>query len=152
MDPLSIAAGAAGLATGCAAIIKTLYTWIDDTVDVDENVAGLCEEVAALSRDLESVSSTTASTPRVAIAQVDPDDTLWVTITATLDDIRSTINKMNRLIADIHKSGSVFSRGFLRKPTAQIRFSLRAKDITTYKERVKSYNAAMTSALQMMNV
>jgi hypothetical protein len=41
MDPVSIAAGAAGLAVSCATIVKTLYGWIDDTVDIDENVSSL---------------------------------------------------------------------------------------------------------------
>jgi hypothetical protein len=152
MDPLSIAAGAAGLASGCGAIIETIYTWIDDTVDVDENVAGLYEEVSALARVLNSVSNASISAPRVVIAEIDPDESLWITVKATLGDIRSTLDKLNQLVADVQKSSGVFSRGFLRKPTKQLKFSMRLKDITMYKDRIKSYNTAMTGALQMINV
>ncbi|KAK3381886.1 hypothetical protein B0H63DRAFT_376962, partial [Podospora didyma] len=153
MDPLSIAAGAAGLTTGCATIVRTIYTLIDDTVDVDENVSGLCDEVAALSRVLESVSQASISAPRVVIAEVDPDESLWITVKATLGDIKTTLDKLNQLLAEIQKaSTSVFSRGFLRKPTKQLRFSMRLKDITIHRDRIKSYNTAMTSALQMINV
>ncbi|KAJ3546014.1 hypothetical protein NM208_g2227 [Fusarium decemcellulare] len=151
MDPLSIAAGAAGLAASCATIVKTLYTWIDDTVDVDENVSNLFEEVTILSRALESISNASARVPQVVVAEIDPGNGLWATIRATLDDIKNTFNKLNQLLAELEKT-SFFSRGFLRKPTKQIRFSLRSKDITTYKDRIKSYNTAMTSALQMINV
>ncbi|KAK3936725.1 heat shock 70 kDa protein 12B [Diplogelasinospora grovesii] len=152
MDPLSIAASAAGLATGCSKIVSTLYTWIDDTIDVDENVAGLCEEVTALARVLESVSNASIKAPRVVIAEIDPDESLWITVKATLGDIKSTLDKVNQLLAEIQNSSGVFARGFFRKPAKQIRFTMRSKDITLYKDRIKSYNNAMTSALQMINV
>jgi hypothetical protein len=151
MDPLSIASGAAGLAISCATIVKTLYTWIDDTVDVDENVSNLFEEVSILSRALDSISNASVRVPQVVMAEIDPGNGLWSTISDTLDDIRNTFNKLNQLMAELEKT-SFFSRGFLRKPSKQIKFSLKSKDITIYKDRIKSYNTAMTSALQMINV
>ncbi|KAF4953083.1 hypothetical protein FGADI_6233 [Fusarium gaditjirri] len=151
MDPLSIASGAAGLAISCATIVKTLYTWIDDTVDVDENVSNLLEEVSILSRVLDSVSNASGRVPQVVVAEIDPGNALWGSISATLDDIKNTFNKLNQLMAELEKTNR-FSRGFLRKPTKQIKFSLRSKDITLYKDRIKSYNTAMTSAFQMINV
>ncbi|KAI3588058.1 hypothetical protein IWW34DRAFT_798022 [Fusarium oxysporum f. sp. albedinis] len=151
MDPLSIASGAAGLAISCATIAKTLYTWIDDTVDVDENVSNLFEEVSILSRVLDSVSNASGRVPQAVVAEIDPGNALWGSISATLDDIKNTFNKLNQLMAELEKT-SLFSRGFLRKPTKQIKFSLRSKDITIYKDRIKSYNTAMTSAFQMINV
>ncbi|RKK25267.1 hypothetical protein BFJ65_g3174 [Fusarium oxysporum f. sp. cepae] len=151
MDPLSIASGAAGLAISCGTIVKTLYTWIDDTVDVDENVSNLFEEVSILSRVLDSVSNASGRVPQAVVAEIDPGNALWGSISATLDDIKNTFNKLNQLMAELEKT-SLFSRGFLRKPTKQIKFSLRSKDITIYKDRIKSYNTAMTSAFQMINV
>ncbi|RKL21866.1 hypothetical protein BFJ68_g2176 [Fusarium oxysporum] len=151
MDPLSIASGAAGLAISCATIVKTLYTWIDDTVDVDENVSNLFEEVSILSRVLDSVSNASGRVPQAVVAEIDPGNALWGSISATLDDIKNTFNKLNQLMAELEKT-SLFSRGFLCKPTKQIKFSLRSKDITIYKNRIKSYNTAMTSAFQMINV
>ncbi|KAF5626103.1 hypothetical protein F52700_8819 [Fusarium sp. NRRL 52700] len=151
MDPLSIASGAAGLAISCATIAKTLYTWIDDTVEVDENVSNLLEEVSILSRVLDSVSNASGRVPQAIVAEIDPGNALWGSISATLDDIKNTFNKLNQLMAELDKT-NLFSRGFLRKPTKQIKFSLQSKDITIYKDRVKSYNTAMTSAFQMINV
>jgi hypothetical protein len=152
MDPLSIAAGAAGLATGCTKVVATLYTWIDDTVAVDENVAGLCDEIRALGRVLESISSASASAPRPVVAEIDPDGSLWAAVKATLGDIEITLAKLSQLLSEVQKSSGVFSRGFLRKPTKQMKFGFRSKEIATYKDRVHSYNTAMTSALQMINV
>ncbi|KAF5710796.1 hypothetical protein FGLOB1_5326 [Fusarium globosum] len=151
MDPLSIASGAAGLAISCATIVKTLYTWIDDTVDVDENVSNLLEEVSILSRVLDSVSNASGRVPQAIVAEIDPGNALWGSISATLDDIQNTFDKLKQLMAELEKTNR-FSRGFLRKPTKQIKFSLRSKDITIYKDRIKSYNTAMTSAFQMLNI
>ncbi|KAG5805454.1 hypothetical protein H9Q74_010224 [Fusarium xylarioides] len=151
MDPLSIASGAAGLAISCATIIKTLYTWIEDTVEVDENVSNLLEEVSILSRVLDSVSNASGRVPQAVVAEIDPGNALWGSISATLDDIKNTFNKLNQLMTELEKTNR-FNRGFLRKPTKQIKFSLRSKDITIYKDRIKSYNTAMTSAFQMINV
>ncbi|RKL51047.1 hypothetical protein BFJ72_g500 [Fusarium proliferatum] len=151
MDPLSIASGAAGLAISCATIVKTLYTWIDDTVDVDENVSNLLEEVSILSRVLDSVSNASGRVPQAIVAEIDPGNALWSSISATLDDIQNTFDKLKQLMAELEKTNR-FSRGFLRKPTKQIKFSLRSKDITIYKDRIKSYNTAMTSVFQMLNI
>ena len=152
MDPLSIAASAAGLATGCTKIVKVLYTWVDDTIDVDENVTALCEEVAALARFLESLSKASATPPRVVIAEIDPDESLWITVKATLGDIKTTVDKLSHLLADVQNSSSIFSKGFLRKPSKQIKLSFRLKDIALYRDRIKSYSSAVITALQMINV
>lgn len=151
MDPLSIATGAAGLAISCTTIVKTLYTWIDDTIDVDENVSNLFEEISSLSRALESIRSASVRVSQAILAEIDPGNGLWSTIGATFIDMQTTFNRLNQLMAELEKT-SFFSRGFLRKPTKQIRFSLRSKDISTHRDRIKSYNTAMISALQMINV
>ncbi|KAF4451643.1 hypothetical protein F53441_5322 [Fusarium austroafricanum] len=124
---------------------------ICDTVDVDENVSNLLEEVSILSRVLNSISNTSVRVPQAVVVEIDPGNGLWDSISATLEDIKSTFNKLNQLMAELEKT-SIFSRGFLRKPTKQIKFSLRSRDITVYKDRIKSYNTAMTSAFQMINI
>jgi hypothetical protein len=152
MDPLSIAASAAGLATGCTKIVATFYTWIDDTISVDENIAGLCDEIKTLGRVLNSISSASTSVPRPVLAEIDPDGGLCAIVEATLGDINDILGKLSQLLDEVQSSSSVFSRGFLRKPAKQIKFGFRSKEIATYKDRVQSYNTAMTSALQMINV
>lgn len=152
MDPISIAAAAAGLTTGCAVIINTIHTWVNETVDVDENVSELCGEVTTLSRVLESVSNAATQVPRMVVTEIDPENSLWASVRNTLDDISHTIEKLNQLLVDVQKTTPVFGLGFLRKPKKQLRLSLRSRDIATYKDRIQSYNTAMTSALQMINV
>ncbi|KAK7422742.1 hypothetical protein QQZ08_009366 [Neonectria magnoliae] len=152
MDPLSIAAGAAGLATGCVTIVSTLYTWIDDKIEVDQNVSSLCDEITGLLRVLESISNATVQASQVVIAEIDPEDNLWTSVMDTLGVIKGTLRKLDLLLADIERTNSVFSCGFLRKPTKQMRLSLRTKDIATYRNRIQAHSTAMTSALQMINL
>ncbi|KAK0742931.1 hypothetical protein B0T18DRAFT_391809 [Schizothecium vesticola] len=129
------------------------FMWkVDDTIAVDENVAGLCDEIKALGRVLESISSASTSAPRPVLAEIDPDGSLWAVVIATLGGIDNTLAKLSQLPKEVKKSDGAFSRGFLRKPTKQIKFGFRSKDIATCKDRVQSYNTAMTSALQMINV
>lgn len=151
MDPLSIAASAAGLATACVKISGVLYTWIDETIEIDSTVSQLCEEIAALSRVLESISKAYTQAPSIVISGMDPDGRLWITVRASLDDLQGTLDKLNQLLREVQKS-SLFGRGFLRRPAKQIKYSFKVKDITIYRERIKSYNSAMTSTLQMINV
>lgn len=151
MDPLSIATGSASLVVMCVQVSATLYSWIDETRQVDTNVAALCEEILALSRVLDSISKTWKRNPQIANAQTDPDGTLWVSVKASIDDCKATLEKMSLMLDDVQKGGFV-GRGFLRRPTKQIKFSLKTKDISVYKQRVQSYNSAMQSALHMINL
>lgn len=150
MDPLSIATGSASLVVLCVQVSATLYTWIDDTRQVDTNVAALCEEILALSRVLDAISKTWKRNPQIASAQTD-DGTLWISVKASIDDCKATLEKLNLMLDDVQK-GSFVGRGFLRKPAKQIKFSLKTKDISVYQQRMQSYNSAMQSALHMINL
>lgn len=151
MDPFSIATGSASLVVLCVQVSATLYTWIDDTRQVDTNVAALCEEILALSRVLDAISKTWKRNPQITSVHSDPDGTLWVSVKASIDDCKATLEKMSRMVDDVQKGGA-FGRGFIRRTTKQIKFTLKAKDISVYKQRVQSYNSAMQSALHMINL
>jgi hypothetical protein len=151
MDPLSIAAGAVGLATASSKIVTTLYTWIDDTVDVDDTVRGLCDETAALSRVLDTLADAVSRTPRLIIADLDADGSLFERVRATMDDIKVLLDKLSAALVVVDKLPR-FAVGILRRPAKQVKFSLKSRDIAAYKDRIKTYNAAMTSTLQMINV
>ncbi|KAK0707201.1 hypothetical protein B0T21DRAFT_377366 [Apiosordaria backusii] len=152
MDPLSIAVGAVGLANGCTTVVKAIYTWVDDTIYIDENVRGLCEEVTALSRVLEAVSNASKQAPRLVIAEIDPKGNLWTTVKATLSGIEAVLAKLNQLLVQVQKRTGFFSRRLFRKPAKQIRLARKSKEIAVYRNRVKSYSSAMSTALQMINV
>ena len=150
MDPLSIATGSASLVVLCVKTSASLYSWIDDTRQVDSNVAALCDEILALSRVLDAISKTCKRNPQIAAPRTG-DGSLWISVKASLDDCTATLEKMSLMLDEVQK-GEFMGRGFLRRPTKQIKFSSKTKDIVVYKQRVQSYNSAMQSALHMINL
>ena len=131
-----------------------LYTWIDDTIEVDLTVAGLYEEVKTLSSVLESVAKAANQiASSLGTAGVEPDGDLWGLVKTLLDDIKSTLSRLAGLLGEVQKvGGSALTRGVLRRPVKLMRLKLKLKELTAFRERIRSYNAAMNSALQMINV
>lgn len=50
MDPLSIASASGSVALVCIRLSKQIYTWVNQTKDVDEEVEYFATEVVAYSR------------------------------------------------------------------------------------------------------
>ena len=58
MDPFSIAAGSAGLATLCVQCSTFLYQFYESTQKVDADVTAFCDEVDTLAQVLDALSTT----------------------------------------------------------------------------------------------
>lgn len=86
-----------------------------------------------------------------AAEQNGPAEELFWTTRSTLDAIRTTLDKLDAALAVVDKR-SRLGRGFLRRPVKHAKLSLKAGDITAYRERIKSYNIVLTSILQMVNL
>jgi hypothetical protein len=65
-----------------------------------------------------------------------------------MDDCRHTLDKIDAMISDVQKY-TLFGRW---KATKAIRLNLKMKEITLYRQQAQSFNGAMQSALQMMNL
>jgi hypothetical protein len=128
-----------------------LYTFVDDARSVDDSISSLCKEIMGLSRVLEAVSQAWKQNPLLVAAQVNTGGSLWISVRASLDDCKSTLEKLEKKIDEVQKS-SFLGRGFLRKPTMSIKLNMKMRDITMFKQQVHSYNSAMQSALQMINM
>lgn len=128
----------------------SIYTFVDDARNVDSNVNDLLQELLGLSRVLEAISQSWTQNPIIA-TQAHSDGNLWSSVRASLDDCKSTLAKLDKKLDDIQKS-SFLGRGFFRKPTKLIKLNMNMKDILVFKQQIHSYNGAMQSALQMINV
>lgn len=151
MDPLTIAASSAGLVVACVKIAGLLYSWIDDTRSVDTTVSGLCEEILALSRILEAVSSMWKQNLKIAAVHVARDKNLWSSVKISLDDCKATLDKLDKKVGEVRGSNSLGMKIFGRT-NRQIRLSLRMKDIAMYRQRIQCHNGATQLALLMINV
>ena len=151
MDPLSIAASATGLATACVKLSKVLYIWVDETRSVDTNVSGFGDEILSLSRVLDAVGKSIKENPVINAPGSDGNRELWSNLKITLDDCRTTLNKLNEILAEV-QSAAPFGLSMLRRPVKQIKLSLKMKDIEVYRQRIQHFNGAMQLPLQMINV
>jgi hypothetical protein len=111
----------------------------------------LCDEVLGLSRVLDAISKSWRQIPLIAVAQADPNGDLWVNVKASIDNCRKTLRRLEKEVNKVQKD-NIFVRGFLRKPTQQLRLNMKVKDIQLFRQQVQSYAGGMQSALQMINV
>ena len=118
---------------------------------MDSNVDDLVREIKSLSRVSEAISQSWTQNPMIATAQTHSDGNLWGSVRASLDDCQGTLGKLKKKLDGLQNE-RVFARGFLRKPTKLIKLNMKMKDILLFKQQIHSYNNAMQSALQMINV
>ena len=151
MDPLSIAASSAALATVCLKVSGFLYTFVDETKNVDTNINEFCEEIVALSRILDSISKSLKETRLIATSQMDPNGDLWISLRMTLNDCRATLGRLDETLKGVNRPAA-FGISILRRPTKQVMLSLKMKDIGIFRQRIQYYNGAMQLPLQMINL
>ncbi|KAE9967586.1 hypothetical protein EG327_011384 [Venturia inaequalis] len=150
MDPLSIAAGSAGLATSCFKIVSILYTFIDETRSVDENVAALIAEVRGLSQVLETVSKSLKHDALVGLRSSD-NVNLWTMVEGSLQECGITLDKLQTMLQDLN--GTANSRfGVLRRPIMQVRLNMKLKEIGDFQQQVHSHYSGMQLTLGTINV
>lgn len=130
---------------------STIYTFVDDSRNVDTNISDLLQEIVGLSNVLEAIGQSWSQNPTIISAQAQSDGNLWLCVQTSLDDCKGTLEKLDKRLDDIQKN-SRFGRGFLRRPTKAIKMNMHMKEIVAYKQRVHWHNSAMQSALQMIHV
>jgi hypothetical protein len=132
-------------------VAGVIFTFVDDTRMVDSSVSNLLHEILGLSRVSEAISQTWTQYPKIVAAEAGNNGNLWASVKATIDDCKSTLGKLDTKLDEV-QNGGFFGRGFLRKPTKLVKLNMKMKDILLFKQQVHSYNNAMQSALQMINV
>ncbi|OCK76734.1 hypothetical protein K432DRAFT_445813 [Lepidopterella palustris CBS 459.81] len=149
MDPLSIAAGSAGLAGFCFKISAFLYNFVDDTRNVDRNVSDLISEIRSLSQVLHTINKSLEDNTLVALSR--NNEHLWVNVDSSLQDCKNTLEILYQMLKDL-EDGGASGLGVLRKPVKQVRLNMKTKDILFFKQQVHSHYSAMQLALQTINV
>ena len=151
MDPLSIAAGSAGLFTLCVQCSTILYQFFEDNKKVDANVTTFCDEVDNLAQVLDALS-TTLRHPRTLAAvessRQEYDGKLWVNVDRLLDKCRASMESLRKLLQRLNRD----SGGFLRKPLKQLRLRLQSDDILQLRGQIQSHTLMMQITLQSINM
>ena len=151
MDPLSIAAGATGLATLCFQCSKAMYQLYDSTQMVDVNITSFCDEVDTLARVLGDLSNSFDHPRILAVvesARQEYDGRLWANVDTLISKCRRSMESLNVILQKINKdSGSVFN-----KPIKQFRLRFRTDDIIRLRGQIQSHKLMMQITLQSISM
>jgi hypothetical protein len=87
----------------------------------------------------------------IVAAEASRNGNVWASVEASIDDCKKTLQKLDAKVDEVQTLGFV-GRGLFRKRSKLIKLNMKMKDILLFKQQVHSYNSAMQSALQMINV
>jgi len=154
MDPVSILStiGAVGsVANGACALAFQLYTFVEETKNVNQAVTDLVEEVNSLNSILEAVKlGLESDLVKLAEKRANSDDSrlLWESIQGSLNDCQATIDKLEKAIVDVLPEGKNFAKQAVRR----IKLNLKDSEIAAFRTQIKTHTNALQMALQMVNL
>ncbi|PMD16983.1 hypothetical protein NA56DRAFT_729526 [Hyaloscypha hepaticicola] len=100
MDPLSIASASGSVALVCIRLSKQIYTWVNQTKDVDEEVESFAIEVVAYSRVLSAIDQNLRR-PAIAEAVRTSEGDFWSHVKRSLDDCSETLALLEKILGKL---------------------------------------------------
>ena len=151
MEPLSIISAVASISKTIYNASSTLYTFVNETRNVDQTVKDLATEVDALSRALTEVEAALKS-PTVVAAEkrgsVDDNKQLWQTVYGALEDCQITVVRIDSALDGIRKKRSNWATQAFR----QVKLNLGKDEINSLRVQTHTHCSALKMALQMVNM
>jgi ankyrin repeat protein len=144
MDPLSIASASGSVALVCIRLSKQIYTWVNQTKDVDEEVESFATEVVAYSRVLSAIDQNLRR-PAIAEAVRTREGDFWSHVKRSLDDCSETLALLEKVLS---KLGGASNNPFA-KVAKNVKLGVAYEKITTLRRQISTYNSTMQLALQM---
>lgn len=154
MDPLSVIASVASVASVVFQVSSTLYSFVQAAKVVDETVRSLCAEVDGITRVLDGITSSLKSPSLVVaktVAKSNGSNELWDTVLGSLADCRDTLERLNKALIGTH-ARSTGGRSWMRQSARQLKLSMNDGDIRTYRSQLHTHNMTLQITLQIINV
>ena len=127
-------------------IASGLYTYIDETKNVNEHIKALGDEVRSLSGVSDAIHKTWTRNQRVAAACASDDTELWSNVKQALDDCQIVVHRLSTKLERLKQPGKL-ERTFFKKPALAMRLSLKTEDIALFRQQITSHYNAMQSGL-----
>lgn len=148
MDPITIlhlAGTVASLANAAYGVGISIYTFVQDTKQVDQSVRGLSSEVKALGGACDLIGKRLYD----IIHEYDQDKSLeqsalWECVSAQVDDCKETIEHLQDAIASVQQN----KHNFISQAWRQITLNMKAKNIGEVRNRIRSHTAGLQLVLQ----
>lgn len=148
MDPLSITTS---ILTLIGAASKT-YEILQFICHAGEDATSLCVEVGGLEGFLSAVQTALKRCGGNPLNLASIDQDLWRRIDITLSDCREILDELSRLAGRIKSRNSVLVPELLHRARIAKRLQKYAKDIVSYRERIRVSNWNLQTLLQVIDV
>lgn len=148
MEPISILTSVSGASRAALALSTTLFSFVQATRNIDQNVRSLYDEVTGLSRTIDAISSSLRTADIETPKQTQRNHDLWRSVDASLGDCRVVLDSMHKTLQSVKKTGSNVAAQMLRA----FKLNWKEDEIKTLRSQIQSQNAALQLALQAINV
>jgi len=147
VDPVSVAGAAGGVIKLVYSCSTDLYTFINQSKVVDQNVQALYDEVKQLGETSEAVESTLRK-PGLDAFQ---DAELWSKARDSIDACSKSLNRLKASFNNLH-SAKQHTKNPFSKAYAQFRLDLNDSQITSMRRQMQSHRLALLTISSMINV
>ena len=155
MDPLSIAAGAAGLAAFAGNVAKLVYKTVQKYRDVDQDIEVLVNEIYSLSNSLVSIGNSKKSPTFISsVLRTTPGNESRKRldyIHTILEDCKNTLKDLETLLYTIH-TGNEISQAIARKPTIALKLHLESQGLGRLRRRLDDYRSVTQIESQVLDL
>ena len=144
MEPFSVAALVVKL--NCIKLSTSLYTWIEETKNVDGTVKDFAAVVKALSSVLDIVKSSSQDICMINALPRKHNNELWALVQTTLYDCSTIVDELDQLLEGIE------SRSGVGHVITNFSLDLKSEKMTLLWQQIQSYTAVLQISMQMINV
>jgi len=139
MEPISILTSVSGASRAALALSTTLFSFVQATRNIDQNVRSLYNEVTGLSRTIDAISSSLRTADIETPKQTQRNHGLWRSVDASLGDCRVVLDSMHKTLQSVKKTGSNVAAQMLRA----FKLNWKEDEIKTLRSQIQSQNAAL---------
>lgn len=148
MDPTAIVTASAGLVRLCLTISGYIYTFVNNTKNVDTTIRVLGAEVVALSQILNSINESFSDRTLAGAAlgsQTGHEGQHWRHVYQSMEDCKNTLRTLEQVMQKVKKGkGGVFGRA--------IKLELSVSEIALLKQQIAAYRQTMGLSLHLITV
>ena len=144
MEPFSVAALVVKL--NCIKLSTSLYTWIEETKNVDGTVKAFAAEVKALSSVLDTIKSFSEDMCMISALPRQHNNELWALVKNTLYDCSKIVDELDQLFEGMG------SRSGVGHVITNFNLNLKSEKITLLWQQIQRYTTALQMSMQMIHV
>ena len=149
MDPLSVAAAAAGLWKTSCEIAKIMYKITDRTSTVNKRLADFASEVNSVSRILQAITST-LNDRRLPLGESSSSPDVWIALLGAIDDLRLYFNKLQAKLNNIQAKSENYT--LFKLAIRAFELSLSQENIDNLRSFLVGHKLSLNIALQIVQI